>query len=106
MYSYIKDNNNGSKPAKRTKKNVIKQNLTHKDYKNTLFNKNQMQHTIKLIRSELHQILSYELSKILLSCFNDKRCIHDNGITSYAYGHYKNKFILYYAIINQIIKCN
>ena len=29
------------------------------------------------------------LNKISLSCFDDKRYIHENGITSYAYGHYK-----------------
>ena len=27
------------------------------------------------------------LNKVSLSCFHDKRYIHDNGITSYACGH-------------------
>ena len=90
MYTYIKDNNNVSKTAKGIKKIVIRQDLKHEDYKNTLFNKNQMQHTMKSIRSELPQLRSYELNKISLSaCFDDKRYIHDNGITSYAHGHYK-----------------
>ena len=36
-----------------------------------------------------HQLGSYELNKISLSCFDDKRYIHNNGQTSHAYGHYQ-----------------
>ena len=84
MYSYIKDNNQNNKTAK-----GIKKNITHENYKDVLFNNEQMHHTMKTIRSNLHQLGSYELNKVSLSCFNDKRYIHDNGVTSYAYGHYK-----------------
>ena len=88
MYSYIKDNMNGGKTAKGIKKNVIKKDLKHEDYKNVLFNNKQLHHKMKTIRSEKHQLGSFELNKISLSCFDDKRYIHDNGITSNAYGHY------------------
>ncbi|XP_068738185.1 uncharacterized protein [Montipora capricornis] len=88
MYSYIKDNDKGGKTAKGIKKNIIKNNITHENYKNVLFNNEQMQHTMKTIRSNLHQLGSYELNKVSLSCFDDKRYIHNNGITSYAYGHH------------------
>ena len=89
MYSYMKDNQKGGKTAKGIKKNVIKNNIMHDDYKETLFNNKQMYHKMKTIRSENHQLGSYELNKVSLSCFDDKRYIHDNGITSYAYGHKK-----------------
>ena len=89
MYSYIKDNDKGAKTAKGNKKNIITQNITHEDYKEVLFNNKQMHHTMKTIRSNNHQLGSFELNKISLSCFDDKRFIHQNGITSYAYGHYK-----------------
>ena len=89
MYSYIKDNDKGAKTAKGIKKNIITQNITHADYKEVLFNNKQMHHTMKTIRSNNHQLGSFELNKISLSCFDDKRFIHQNGITSYAYGHYK-----------------
>lgn len=49
----------------------------------------QMYHTMKTIQSINHQLGSYELNKISLSCFDDKRCILDDGISSLAYGHYK-----------------
>ena len=87
MYSYMKDNKQGSRTAKGIKKNVIKQQLRHDNYKDVLFNKKKMRHTMRLIKSEKHQIGSYVVDKISLSCFDDKRYIHKNGVTSYAYGH-------------------
>ena len=88
MYSYIKDNNKGGKTAKGIKKNIIKNNIKHTDYKNVLLENKQMQHTMKTIRSIKHQLGSYELNKVSLSCFDDKRYIANNGIKSFAYGHH------------------
>ena len=89
MYSYIKNDEKGGKAAKGIKKNVIKNNIKHEDYKNTLINNEQMHHKMKTIRSQKHQLGSYGINKVSLSCFDDKRYIHNNGISSYAYGHYK-----------------
>ena len=46
-----------------------------------------MYHKMKTIRSEKHQLGSYEINKVSLSCFDDKRYLHKDGKTSYAYGH-------------------
>ena len=89
MYSLMKDNEKGSRTAKGIKKNVIKQQLQHDNYKDVLFNKKQLRHEMRLIKSEKHLIGSYVVDKISLSCFDDKRYIHNNGVTSYAYGHEK-----------------
>ena len=89
MYSYVKDNEQTARTAKGNKKQVIIKDNKHEDYKNVLFNNEQIHHKMKTIRSEKHQLGSYELNKISLSCFDDKRFIHENGITSYAYGHYE-----------------
>ena len=59
------------------------------NYENTLINNKQMHHKMKTIRSQRHQLGSYEINKVSLSCFDDKRYINDNGTSSYAYGHYK-----------------
>ena len=88
MYSYIKDNQKVGKTAKGIKKNIIKNNIKHEGYKNVLINNKQIHHTMKTIRSMNHQLGSYELNKVSLSCFDDKRYIANDGITSYAYGHY------------------
>ena len=89
MYSYVKDNEKGGRTAKGIKKNVIKNNIRHEDYKNTLINNEQMHHKMKTIRSQRHQLGSFEINKVSLSCFDDKHYIHDDGTSSYAYGHYK-----------------
>ena len=47
-----------------------------------------MHHKMKTIRSQRHQLGSYEINEVSLSCFDDKRYILENGIKSYAYGHY------------------
>ena len=43
------------------------------------------------IRSKKHNIGLYKINKVSLSCYDDKRHILDDGITSYAHGHYKIK---------------
>ena len=45
---------------------------------------------MKTIHSVNHQLGSYESNKVSLqSYFDDKRYLLNNGIESYAYGHYK-----------------
>ena len=61
MYSYVKDNEKGGRTAKGIKKNVIKNNIRHEDYKNTQINNKQMHHRMKTIRSQRHQLGSYEI---------------------------------------------
>ena len=87
MYSY-KTENKENKTAKGVKKNVIKRDLCHCDYLNTLYDCKTMRHKMRTIRSEYHQISSYKINKVSLSPFDDKRYILDDGITSYAYGHH------------------
>ena len=87
MYSYTKDNQKGGKTAKGIKKNVIKKDIQRENYKETLFNNKQMYHKMKTIRSQNHELSSYEINKVSLSCFDNKRYILEDGKTSYAYGH-------------------
>ena len=89
LIPYVKDNEKGGRTAKGIKKNVIKNNIKHEDYKNTLINNEQMHHKMKTITSQRHQLGSYEINKVSNSCFDDKCYIHDNGTSSYAYGHYR-----------------
>ena len=84
MYSYLKDTNECGKTAKVIKKNIIKKDIKHKNYKDVLFNNKQVYHTMKTIQSQRHQLNSYKINKISLSCFDDKSYLHDNGIDSYA----------------------
>ena len=89
MYSYVKDNGKNEKTDKGVRKYVIKKNITHENYKDCLLNGKQMLHSMRTITSDHHQTESYQLNKISLSCFDDKRYIHEYGIHSCAYGHYQ-----------------
>ena len=93
MYSYKTEDKN-SKTAKGVKKNVIKIEISHSDYRDVLFGREKMHHQMRTIRSEYHQISSDQLNKVSLSPFDDKRYTLSDGITSYAYGHYKIDEIL------------
>ena len=51
-----------------------------------------MHHKMKTIRSQNHQIRSYEINKVSLSSYDDKRYILiADGIHTYAYGHFSIK---------------
>ena len=93
MYSYLVELPDGeiknNKTAKGISKNVTKRDLEHEDYLSCLLNSTIEKHKIKTIRSDHHVVSSYEINKTSLSCYDDKRYILDDGITSYAYGHVK-----------------
>ena len=61
--------------------------LKHREYVDVLSNKKVVRHKMKRILSELHSVGIYDISKISISCFDDKRYILDDGINSLAYGH-------------------
>ena len=90
MYSYSTEGKE-NKTAKGVRKNVIKRDLSLADYRDTLMNCKTMRHKMRTIRSEYHQISSYQINKVSLSNFDDKRYILDDGISSYAYWNHKIK---------------
>ena len=81
------DNGKNNITCKGVNKDVIKKNISHTNYEDVLFNKKQILHKMNTIRSDHYRVSSYQLNKISLSCFDDKRYILEDGITSYAYGH-------------------
>ena len=93
MYSYEVELPGGevknNKKAKGIRDIVTKRDIDHKDYLSVLQNNTILKHKMKTFRSDHHVVSSYEINKTSLSCFDDKRYILDDGITSYAYGHYK-----------------
>ena len=57
------------------------------EYEDLLFNEKTIRHKIKRIQSKKPKIGIYGVNKISLSCFDDKRHISDNGITTLVYFH-------------------
>ena len=57
------------------------------EFKDVLFKKNIIRHKMERIQAKGHKIGTYEIDKISLSCFDDKRHVLDNGIHTLAYFH-------------------
>ena len=82
MYSIKKINGNESSATKRV--NIATE---FNEFKDVLFNKKIIKHKMKRIQAKKHKIGMYEIDKISLSCFDDKRYELDDGINTLAYFH-------------------
>ena len=58
-----------------TKAKGVNKKIRHKEFVDVLFNKKVIRHNMKRIQSKLHKIGTYDVCKISLSCFDDRRCI-------------------------------
>ena len=56
-----------------------------KKFKYVLFNEKTIRRKMKRIQSKKHKLGTYEIDKISLSYFDDKRCVLDDGIYTLAY---------------------
>ena len=54
-------------------------------FKDVLFNDETIRHKMKRIQSKKHKLGTYEIDKISLSCFGDKRFVLDDRIRTLAY---------------------
>ena len=57
------------------------------EFKNTLFNKKVLGLKIRRIQGEKYKMNTYEIKKISLSVFDDKRFVLNDGIYTLAYLH-------------------
>ena len=60
------------------------------ELKDVLFNKKVIRHKTKRIQAKKHKIGIYEIDKVLLSCFDDKRIVLDDGVHALTYFHKDN----------------
>ena len=56
-------------------------------FKDVLFNEKIIKHNMKRIQSKKYKLGKYEIYKISLSCFDDKRYVLDDGTRTWAYFH-------------------
>ena len=82
MYSLISVDNKEVNKAQ-----GVNRKLRHKEYHGVLFNKKVVRHSMKRIQSKLHEIGTYDIFKISLSCFDDKKYVLDGGINTLTYFH-------------------
>ena len=79
MYSIKKINGNESSTTKGV--NIATE---FNEFKDVLFNKKIIKHKMKRIQAKKHKIGMYEIDKISLSCFDDKRY---DSVNTLAYFH-------------------
>ena len=65
----------------------VNKKIKHKEFTNVLFNRKVIRHNMNRIESKLHKIVIYNIYKVSLSCFDDKRYVLDNGVNTLAYFH-------------------
>ena len=88
MYSVITKEEEIRK-AKGIKKNVVKNQITHENYLDCLFEGKTFKHQMNMLRSYNHQIYGINVNKTSLSPLDTKRWISDDGINTFAFGHFK-----------------
>ena len=81
MFSLI-----GADDEEVTKAKGVNKKIKHKEF-DILYNKKLIRHNMKRIQSKLHRMGTYDVCKISLPCFDDKRYILDSGVNSLAYFH-------------------
>ena len=78
----------GTKQSANGVQKSVKKTLHHSVFKNCLLSKSVLRKEMMQLRSVGHQIVANAVNKVALSCFDDKRYILDDTVSSLAYGHY------------------
>ena len=91
LYSFIMEDGKENKRCKGVKKQVVKETITHEDYKTCLLSGKEILRKQNILRSYNHEVYTEEVNKIALSAEDDKRYILSNGKDTLAWGHYKIK---------------
>ena len=73
LYSFKIEETKEVRKCKGIKKNVVKKGIAFEDYVHCLFSGEKQMRSMKIIRSENHDIYSKEVNKIALSNEDDKR---------------------------------
>ena len=89
MYSLKLDDNSEKKTAKGIVRSVMKNHSKHDNYKHILETGERMNSSMKMIRSFDQDIYTVNVTKVSSSAYDDKLYIQEDGITSYAYGHFR-----------------
>ena len=82
MYCTFSDDDTEVSTAKR-----VNISIDYNAYEDVFFNEKIIRHKMKRIQSKKHRISTYDVNKICLLCFDDKKYILNDGITTLAYFH-------------------
>ena len=89
MYSLLLPGDKEKSTAKGVKRSHAQKYIKHNQYKNCLDQELQTEETFHVLQSKNHEIKTARVTKIALSCYDDKRFLLPNSTDTVAYGHYK-----------------
>lgn len=89
MYSVLKKSGANIKKAKGVKSYIVKGTINHEMYKECITDSKTFTHEMNMLSSKKHQIYGVTQTKQSLSPYDSKRYWLEDGISSYAYGHYR-----------------
>ena len=89
LYSFKMDDETENKRCKGVKKQVVKETITHEDYKTCLTTGKEILRKQNILRSYNHEVYTEEVNKVALSATDDKRYILSDGKDTLAWGHHK-----------------
>ena len=84
LYSFKVEDSNTTKKCKGIKKNFVKKGINFEDYVECLFSGEKQMRSMKIIRSENHNIYSKEVNKVALSNEDDKREVLEDKVHTFA----------------------
>ena len=84
LYTFKIEDGSLTKKCKSVKKNVVKKGIEFENYVECLFTGEKQMRTMKIIRSENHDIYSKEVNKIALSNEDDKRKVLEDKVETLA----------------------
>ena len=84
LYSFKIEEGKNVKKCKGIKKSVVSKGITFEHYFDCLFTGEKQMRSMKIIRSNFHDIYSKEVNKIALSCEDDKRLVLSNKVDTKA----------------------
>ena len=79
------------KTLKGIKKSVVKKEITYNDYENCVLNGVGKKNNMKTFRSYKHNIFTVDICKTSLNCFDNKRYILSDKVSTLAHGHFLAK---------------
>ena len=82
MHCILSEGNKKSNTAK-----GVNISLEFDEYISIMLYKQITKHKMRRIQSKKHKIGTYEINKILSSCFDDKRFVLDDGVHTLAFFH-------------------
>jgi hypothetical protein len=91
LYSYKTEDADEHNKCKGVKRCVVKHDIKFENYKHTLFNREKFPVDQNVFRSYKHQLYTENITKIALSCEDDKSYILDNNIDTLTLGHYRTQ---------------